>query len=85
MWVDHIDTNPSNYKFTNLRLATPSQNRLNRLRKAKGWSFVNGRYRASIYIRGHNVQLGQYDTPEEATAAYQRKALEVYGPEFLNF
>ena len=78
-YVDHIDGDPENNKISNLRLVTPSQNRMNRRKRPRGWNLVNGRYRASIYVKGTREELGAFDTPEEAHAAYIKRAKEVHG------
>ncbi len=82
--VDHINCDRADNRWCNLRLATRSQNRMNSKRKTKGYVFVNGRYRARIYVRGQQECLGTFDTAEEATAAYQKRAKEVYDVAFLN-
>lgn len=70
--IDHIDGNKLNNSVKNLRLANNSLNIHNAKSKtAKGYKITpEGRYRASIRIRNKHVSLGTYDTPEEATAAY---------------
>lgn len=82
--VDHINCDRSDNRWCNLRLATRSQNRMNSKRKTKGYVCVNGRYRASIYVKGHLESLGTFDTEEEARAAYVKRAKEVYGEFFRN-
>ena len=84
-YVDHIDRDPSNNKLSNLRLATPSQNRMNAPRKAKGWVKVKSGYSARIWVPGKgNERLGVFATPEEATAAYNKRLKEVHDVTFLN-
>ena len=84
-YVDHIDRDPSNNKLSNLRLATPSQNRMNAPRKAKGWVKVKSGYSAKIWVPRKGFEhLGVFATPEEATAAYNKRLQEVHNPEFLN-
>jgi predicted aminopeptidase len=41
----------------------------------------NNRYRAVISIGRKAVHLGMFATPEEAALAYNKKSLEVFGPE----
>jgi hypothetical protein len=82
MTVDHIDGNRNNNAPSNLRLATKSENQMNRLAKIgrayKGtqWHKVSGRWTATIVKR-----LGYYDTEEEAALAYQAAA-EILQKEF---
>ena len=83
--VDHIDRDPTNNKLSNLRLATPSQNRMNTPRPAKGWVKVKNGYAAKIWVPRKGFEhLGVFATPEEATAAYNKRLQEVHNPEFLN-
>ena len=80
--VDHINCDRADNRWCNLRLATRSQNRMNSKRKIKGYTCVNGRYVARIYVRGQQERLGTFDTPEEARAAYITRARAVYGEFF---
>lgn len=84
--IDHINGNPSDNRIVNLRLATPSENSRNRGKPPhnttgfKGVSRQRGRYQALIRIDdGKNKFLGSFTTPEEASAAYNRAALEHHG------
>ena len=84
-YVDHIDRDPSNNKLSNLRLATPSQNRMNAPRRAKGWVKVKSGYSARIWVPGKGQEsLGVFPTAEEATAAYEKRLKEVHNVIFLN-
>jgi hypothetical protein len=75
--VDHVDGNPSNNTFANLRLASRAENIRNQKRSKsnssgfKGVSLYrpNGKYRASIGVNGRFLSLGYFATPEEAHAA----------------
>ena len=67
--VDHIDGNRLNNSRFNLRLASFRANQANKI-PGRGWDLKNGKYNARIYIDGQKVQLGSYDTAEEASAAY---------------
>lgn len=90
--VDHIDGNSLNNRRSNLRLATVSENAMNRGRTKrnrtgyKGVSFHrgNGRWRARIQREGKEHTLGYFDTPEEAFAAYRGAAKILHG-EFARF
>ena len=84
-YVDHIDRDPSNNKLSNLRLAPPSQNRMNAPRRAKGWVKVKSGYSARIWVPGKGQEsLGVFPTAEEATAAYEKRLKEVHNVTFLN-
>jgi hypothetical protein len=73
--VDHIDEDKLNNKLSNLRLVTNRQN-ITTSKKTK-FTGVNmtiyGKYYASIRIGKQRKHLGTYNTPEEASAAYQQK------------
>lgn len=77
--VDHRDTDPSNNKWPNLRLLSHMANSQNsrrpRINNKTGLLGVHlckatGRYRASITVDGKCKQLGRFDTPLLAHAAY---------------
>lgn len=77
--IDHVDGNPSNNAWANLREATRSQNNSNR-KKARGcYKIRGGKWRASITINYVSMNLGHFDTEEEARAAYVAKAREQRG------
>ena len=85
--IDHKDCDPLNNKWSNLRVATRSQNNANKLRQRRNtsgykgvWFRKNtGRWQCEIKCDGKKISLGCYDTPEEAAMIYNRKALEVFG------
>lgn len=68
--IDHKDRNRTNNKIGNLQRVTQQQNQFNR--EAKGYTFreTTGKYQAEIKIDGKHINLGSYDTPEEAHEAY---------------
>jgi hypothetical protein len=75
-FVDHIDGNPSNDAWGNLRLVTPAQNNRNRnpvSSNASGRLGVylqqNGRFNAAIWHEGEKHGLGTFECVEDATAA----------------
>lgn len=49
--------------------------------------FRNGRYRAYIYAHGKTRHIGYFDTADEAAAAYDAAAFDLFGdnPPHLNF
>jgi len=89
--IDHIDGDPSNNRWDNLRAATQSQNnsnmRTNKVNKSgfNGVSFYKrtGRYVAFIQKNRKTEYLGYFDTAEEAHEAYCARAKELHG-EFHN-
>lgn len=75
--VDHINGNPLDNRRSNLRWATHSENARNRgASSATGYKGVSrtahGRYTATI-------NLGTFDTAEEAAAAYDAIARDLHG------
>lgn len=88
--VDHKDNNGLNNRRDNIRLATVLQNNQNcrrRLDNTSGFRGVSrnksGKFVAIISINTKLVYLGSYNTAEEASAAYEAKAMEIHG-EFYN-
>jgi hypothetical protein len=93
--VDHRDGNGLNNVRSNLRPATNAQNVCNKRHrrsaafKYKGTRLLERRGRpwgAAICANGKRINLGYYETAEEAAMAYDRAATELHG-EFarLNF
>lgn len=84
--VDHIDHNKENNKITNLRFATHQENcRNQRVAKdnsstAKGVTFDKRKqkWRADVYLNGKTKFLGYFTCFEDAKAARQLKATELY-------
>jgi len=75
--VDHIDGNRSNNRRSNLRSATPLQNRQNKngwgaRRKGRKWG-------AQIQVNGRKIHLGTFESEEAARAAYVAAAREHFG------
>ena len=85
--IDHIDENKSNNKFSNLRLATASQQKRNstkRLNNTSGhrgvsWNKERQKYYACIVVNNKTLSLGRYKTFGQAVAARQAKELELFG------
>ena len=85
--IDHRDGNSLNNRWSNLRLATLSQNNANRRRPRhntsgfKGVSFdrQNGKWSATICREGHKTYLGRFETPQAAHKAYVKAARKLFG------
>lgn len=85
--VDHKDRNGLNCTRENMRLCTPTQNRMNTgLRRNnttgyKGVSYhkANRKYTAYIAINGKRQYIGSYDDSISAALAYDQKAREHFG------
>lgn len=85
--VDHISTVRHENWWTNLRLATYSENQSNRGPQKNNKSGLKGvswypetkRWRARIKAHGKLISLGTHNTPEEAHAAYMQAARKHYG------
>lgn len=93
MQIDHRDLNRSNNKFDNLRLSTQQQNTFNTpvsknnrcgfkgVYEHKGRSGLLSRWCAKINVGRRQIHLGTFDTPEEASRAYEAGA-RLYAGEF---
>lgn len=85
--IDHKNLRTSDNRWCNLREATNSQNQMNTLMKPRNISGFKGvcwhqrekRWRASIRYDGKKIELGYYDTPEKAYAAYCEAAEKHHG------
>lgn len=81
--VDHRDRDCGNNLLDNLRAATQAQNRANSTKSRRDLPqgvFTSGEhYRAAIQIRGRQVHLGVYTTPETASRIYQAVHKHYYG------
>jgi len=91
MIPDHKDGNPFNNKWSNLRLATISQNAQNKVsNRARKHALPKGVYtdgktfRSSICVNGVRIPLGTFHSSADAHAAYCAKAKELFG-EFARF
>jgi len=84
--IDHIDQDKSNNKPKNLRLATNTENCMNRLQQSgkklpRGvyWSKERNKFRAILCVKGKNKHLGYYETSKDAREAYLNFAKNLYG------
>lgn len=85
--IDHINGNPADNRFTNLREVTNQQNSHNRLASknsitgVKGVSIrPSGRFSALMHTNNTSVCLGTYDTVGEAARAYLNAARQHHDP-----
>lgn len=76
-FIDHVDTQPSNNLWGNLRSATKLMNQENRRRAGKnnkagllGVSPNGSRWAASIVSHRIKYHLGTFDSPQQAHAIY---------------
>lgn len=85
--VDHINGNPLDNRWENLRNATNTENSRNSRKPKnntsgyKGVSFIPrlNKYRATIMVNRRSLHLGCYYCPKEAAAAYNTAAKEHFG------
>ena len=77
--IDHINGNPSDNRFNNLRDVTTSHNTQNQTKPHKrnkcgllgvSWHTVGKCWRARICTNGVQMLIGHFKTPEEAHQAY---------------
>lgn len=90
--IDHVDNNPSNNAFSNLREATKSQNAQNRgnrkgtVSRFKGVIFDTQRQKwvACIWLKDlkKNKRIGSFSSEEEAAKAYRSEAEALHGEFF---
>ena len=79
--IDHIDHNPFNNQWSNLRLASQSQNIANRSRWGaypKGVHKNGDGFIARLMVEGKQHNLGTYPTVEEAADAYKRACTAIH-------
>lgn len=87
--IDHINGDPSDNRWSNLRLATQSQNKANGRKyksnksgfKGISWNCSFKKWNAAIQVDGKQKHLGRYKNIADALNAY-KEASERYFGEF---
>ena len=90
--VDHINGDPNDNRWRNLRLATQSQNHGNSHMRRDNRSGLKGAFKQSrantyyskIKVDGRIIYLGSFETAAEAHIAYRKAARKYFG-EFARF
>lgn len=82
--IDHINHDPSDNRWENLRAATSGQNNQNKrgwgkLLKGVSKSTCGVTYEAKINVDGVKYHLGCFQTEEEAHQAYCRASAKLHG------
>lgn len=85
--IDHIDGNGLNCRRENLRIATAAENARNLGRPRRdnqsspylGVTARHGKFRARIRHEGRLIQIGTFETAEEANAARLKFEAEMWG------
>lgn len=85
--LDHINRDKSDNRLTNLRLASRSENLINRPPPDNNTSGVRGVswyapsdcWAARIGYQNRKIHLGYFRSLEEASIAYQKAALNLFG------
>lgn len=90
LYVDHRDRNRLNNRKSNLRIATPSQNGMNKKIRSNNtsgrvgvhWSTSNNKWCAMICDNGRHTNLGYFDDFSDAVACREAAEKERFG-EFM--
>lgn len=87
--IDHKDRNCTNNSWSNLRPATGREQSYNRVRKDNKTGFCGVvphglKFRATIMWNGVVWSSSYFDTPEEASLAYEEMARKLHGEFYVN-
>jgi len=85
--IDHINGQPGDNRWANLRLATKQQNGRNRRREHNNssgrrgvtWHKANRRWRARVTVSGKEILVGMFPTIEAAEAALVATERKLFG------
>jgi hypothetical protein len=85
--VDHIDRNPLNNHYTNLRYVTASENQMNKSKQTNNTSGFTGviwyksrdKWRAQIMVDMKKIHLGYYSKISEAIASRKSAEIKYFG------
>lgn len=85
--IDHADGNKLNNQKSNLRIATRSQNMMNKIKrtgltsKYKGVHWHKGaqKWNAKVFTKGVTTHLGYFNSEEAAALAYNEAASKIFG------
>ena len=85
--IDHINGDRSDNRIENLRAVTANQNQHNRKLnsnstsgfKGVSWCKTQNNWRASIKLEGKAIELGRFNTPEEADVVVRAAREELHG------
>jgi len=84
LWIRFIDGNHLNYRLKNLEWSHLSKvvRNTSKTENKSGYRGVvktGKKYYAIIYVNRKPINLGIFNTPEEAAEAYNKKSLELFG------
>lgn len=80
VWVDHRNHNKSDNTRQNIRVATPTENNMNRSNvKGVYYDPKRDKWQARIRFQGRNLSLGRFKTEEEALAVRKQAEQEYFG------
>jgi hypothetical protein len=85
--IDHINGVRDDNRISNLRVCVQVQNCWNAKKQKTNKTGFRGvcfnektkRFRAQINVFGTKIYLGEYDSPEQASAVYKEKARDLHG------
>lgn len=85
--VDHINRNGLDNRIQNLRICTPSQNKMNMKPPVNKSSIYKGvvrriknkTFESCIFVNGRSIYLGRFKSEVDAAIAYNNAALKYFG------
>ena len=83
-WVRFVNGNPLDCRVHNLRWSTLSTVVRNTSKTENQFGYrgiiqIGDKFQAIIYKDGKGINLGSFDTPDEAALAYNKKSIELFG------